>query len=265
MMTAGSVIGSLTVAGIAVASSYAWFLAAWLIAGVASAGLFYPPAFAALTGWYGPRRVQALTTLTLAGGSPARSSRRYTGTGGRLGWRGTYLVLAAVLAAVTIPAHSLGLRLPGPTRPRVRPRWDTALSPSASQPAIPAARHGRDAVRVRPYAALVNLVPLLMAGVCLLGWRRGARARRRRAGRRAALLPRAGFPAWRPGPDCRDHRRGRGGRAAPRPAARPGSAAGGRLGAAGASRRIHPHRGDAGADYWGPSRSRPSTACSIPR
>lgn len=33
MMTAGSVLGSLAVAGISVASSYAWFLAAWLVAG----------------------------------------------------------------------------------------------------------------------------------------------------------------------------------------------------------------------------------------
>ena len=31
-------------------------------------GLFYPSAFAALTGWYGPQRVQALTALTLAAG-----------------------------------------------------------------------------------------------------------------------------------------------------------------------------------------------------
>ena len=61
VMTAGSVLGALSVAGIAVASSYGWFLTAWLAAGIASAGLFYPPAFAALTGWYGSRRVQALT------------------------------------------------------------------------------------------------------------------------------------------------------------------------------------------------------------
>ena len=32
------------------------------------AGVFYPPAFAALTGWYGPDRVRALTALTLAAG-----------------------------------------------------------------------------------------------------------------------------------------------------------------------------------------------------
>ena len=55
VMTAGSVLGAISVAGIAAAPSYWWFLAAWLAAGTASAGLYYPPAFAALTAWYGPR------------------------------------------------------------------------------------------------------------------------------------------------------------------------------------------------------------------
>ncbi len=99
-------LGALSVAGIALATLYGWFLAARLAAGVASAGLFYPPAFAALTGWYGPRRVQALTALSLAAGF---ASTIFAPLAGPLGWRGTYLVLAAVLDAVTIPAHALGL------------------------------------------------------------------------------------------------------------------------------------------------------------
>ncbi len=57
-----------SVAAIAAAPSYGWFLGAWLAAGIACARLYYPPAFAALTVWYGPRRVQALTALTLAAG-----------------------------------------------------------------------------------------------------------------------------------------------------------------------------------------------------
>jgi MFS family permease len=62
-MTAASVLGAVSVAAIAAAPSYGWFIAAWLMAGIASAGLFYPPAFAALTAWYGTQRVRALTTL----------------------------------------------------------------------------------------------------------------------------------------------------------------------------------------------------------
>jgi Major Facilitator Superfamily len=114
VMTAGGVLGAASVAGIATAPSYGWFLAAWLAAGVASAGLYYPPAFAALTVWYGPRRVQALTTLTLAAGFASTIFAPLTSAlSGQAGWRGTYLILAAVLAAITIPVHALGL-LPGP-------------------------------------------------------------------------------------------------------------------------------------------------------
>ena len=126
VMTAGSVLGALAVAGIAAAPDYGWFVAAWLAAGIATAGLYYPPAFAALTTWYGPRRVAALTTLTLAAGFASTIFAPLTSAlAAPLGWRGTYLVLAAVLAAVTIPAHALFLRLPWapvPVSPEARPR-----------------------------------------------------------------------------------------------------------------------------------------------
>jgi MFS family permease len=113
VMTAGSVLAAAAVAGIASAPAYWWFMAAWVAAGVAMAGVFYPPAFAALTGWYGPRRVRALTTLTLAAGFASTIFAPLTATlAGHLSWRSVYLVLAVVLAAVTIPAHALALRLP---------------------------------------------------------------------------------------------------------------------------------------------------------
>ncbi len=54
--------------GIATAPTLPWFFAAWVLAGVAMAGTLYPPAFAALTRWWGPRRVTALTALTLLAG-----------------------------------------------------------------------------------------------------------------------------------------------------------------------------------------------------
>jgi len=66
LMTGGSVVAVGAVAGIAIAPSFGWFVAAWLLAGVAMSATLYPPAFAALTRWYGPRRVRALTVLTLA-------------------------------------------------------------------------------------------------------------------------------------------------------------------------------------------------------
>jgi len=173
VMTAGSVLGAVSVAGIAAAPSYWWFRTAWLAAGVASAGLFYPPAFAALTVWYGPRRVQALTALTLAAGFASTIFAPLTAAlSGQVGWRGTYLILAAVLAAITIPAHALALRPPWP-RPTASAAEASTVALTEEIAAHPADRHvlaSRAFVQLASaatlcafaqYAALVNLVPLL--------------------------------------------------------------------------------------------------------
>ena len=119
VMSAGSVVGVAAVAGLAAAPSWGWFLAAWLVAGVAQAAVLYPPAFTALTRWWAADRVRALTAVTVAGGLASTVFAPLTaGLLGPLGWRGTYLVLAAVLAVVTVPAHLFGLRAPWPAAPR---------------------------------------------------------------------------------------------------------------------------------------------------
>jgi MFS family permease len=77
VMTAGSVLAVPAVLGVASATSLPWFVAWWVLAGVAMGGVFYPPAFAALTRWWGPRSGTALTALTLAAGlasTPARTT-----------------------------------------------------------------------------------------------------------------------------------------------------------------------------------------------
>lgn len=164
VMTAGSALGTAAVVGIALSPSYGWFLVAWLVAGVAMAGLFYPPAFAALTGWYGPDRVRALTTLTVAAGFASTIFAPLTAElSGHLSWRHTYLVLALLLAAITLPAHALALGLP----------WS---SHRHSDERIAVERTDRVVLMSRPfvllavsitlaafalYAVMVNLVPLL--------------------------------------------------------------------------------------------------------
>lgn len=165
LMTAGSALGVLAMTGVASAPDVGVFLAAWAVAGVAMAATFYQPAFAALTRWYGPARVRALTTVTLAGGLASTVFAPLTATlANHLGWRGAYLVLAAILAAVTLPAHALALRAPWPPV-----SVDRAHSPTA----------GHDTTaRTRPfllltaaftlsgfavYAVVIGLVPLLTA------------------------------------------------------------------------------------------------------
>jgi MFS family permease len=68
IMTAGSVLAAASLVGVATAPNFGWFVVAWLGAGVAMGAVLYPPAFAALTRWFGARSVSALTVLTLAGG-----------------------------------------------------------------------------------------------------------------------------------------------------------------------------------------------------
>jgi MFS family permease len=170
VMTAGSALAVAALVAVAEAPSYGWFLAAWLVAGVAMAGVFYPPAFAALTGWYGPQRLPALTTLTLAAGFASTIFAPLTAAlADHLTWRQVYLVLAAILATLTIPAHAWALRLPW------RPDQHTATS--HTDPNAPP--HRGDDRRVLAsreflllvtamtfsafalYAVVVNLVPLL--------------------------------------------------------------------------------------------------------
>jgi MFS family permease len=168
VMTVASVAGAASVAGIAAAPSYWWFLAAWLSAGIASAGLYYPPAFAALTAWYGERRVGALTTLTLAAGFASTIFAPLTSAlAAHLSWRSVLLVLAVVLAVVTIPAHALFLRPPwAPARHEAvtAAGQETAAGLDRQVFASRAFLQLAGAVTLcalAQYAALVSLVPLL--------------------------------------------------------------------------------------------------------
>jgi MFS family permease len=165
VMTAGSLIAVPAVVGIATAPTVAWFFAAWTVAGLAMAGVLYPPAFAALTRWWGPRRVTALTALTLLAGLASTIFAPVTAALlAQLGWRQSYLVLAGVLAVVTVPAHLFGLRGPWPAPdPADRP-GKAGHTPTAivrSRPfllLVPAIALGTFAA----FAVVVNQVPLLI-------------------------------------------------------------------------------------------------------
>jgi MFS family permease len=145
VMTVGSVLAAPAVVGIASASTLPWYFAAWIVAGVAMAGVLYQPAFAALTRWWGPRRVTALTGLTLLAGLASTIFAPITAAlVQHRDWRQTYLVLAVVLAVVTIPAHFLGLR----------GRWPDP------EPAAGAHRDPGAIARSRPFVLLVIAVAL---------------------------------------------------------------------------------------------------------
>jgi MFS family permease len=119
VMTAGSAVASGTVVGIALAPNLVVFFVVWIVAGVAMAAIFYQPAFAALTRWYGDDRIHALTVLTLAAGFSSTIFAPLTAAlVSRSDWRTTYVILAVLLAVVTIPVHAWFLRPPWPDAPR---------------------------------------------------------------------------------------------------------------------------------------------------
>jgi MFS family permease len=164
VMTAGSVLAVPALVGIATAPTLPWFFAAWAVAGVAMAGVLYPPAFAALTRWWGPRRVTALTTVTLLAGLASTIFAPLTAAlSAQLSWRGTYLILAAVLAVITIPAHVFGLRghwpAPDPTEHPDAERDPGAIARSRSFVLLVVAIA---LGTFSAFAVVVNQVPLLI-------------------------------------------------------------------------------------------------------
>ena len=166
VMTAGSLLAVPCTVAIGSAPSYGWFVAAWLVAGLAMAAIFYQAAFAAVTRWYGERRVQGLTVLTLVAGlsstifAPATSFLLE-----QLTWRQTYLVLAGVLAVVTVPLHALALTPPW-TPPSPRPRYPPGGAHRAVPPEVRTAGFvllsaALTLTAFGLYAASIAVIPLL--------------------------------------------------------------------------------------------------------
>ena len=86
------------------------YLAVWMLLGVAIAASLYDPAFATLGRIFGAGARSPITALTLAGGFASTVSWPVTYLLiQRVGWRGTYLVYAAVLAFVAAPLHAFAL------------------------------------------------------------------------------------------------------------------------------------------------------------
>jgi MFS family permease len=113
VMTAGSALAAAATAGVALSPGLGSFFVAWLVAGLSMSAVLYQPAFAALTRWYGQHRVRALTALTLVAGLASTVFAPLTSLLlEHLSWRDTYLVLAGVLAVVTVPLHLVALNLP---------------------------------------------------------------------------------------------------------------------------------------------------------
>jgi MFS family permease len=127
--------------------------------------VFYQAAFAALTRWYGPARVRALTALTLVAGLASTVFAPLTSLLlDHLSWRHTYLVLAVVLAVVTIPLHAFALTPPWtPVRPHHESGDSTPVSVASivRSPGFLLLSGALTLTAFGLYSASLTLIPLL--------------------------------------------------------------------------------------------------------
>lgn len=159
VMTLGSLVGVLGILAASSSMTLPTFVASWLLTGGAMAAVLYPPAFAALTGWGGIRRIQALTALTLVAGLASTVFAPLAAVlVDPLGWRDAYRVLAGILV-ITIPLHWCGLNHPWHWH-----RRDESTAPVTG--AIPSGDSSQTAVwRSPPFLRLVASMSLV--GLCI--------------------------------------------------------------------------------------------------
>jgi MFS family permease len=111
LMTLGSILATLLVLAWSQVSSIVAFYAIWIAIGVVMAAVLYEPAFAVVATWFRRGRGRALTVLTfLAGLASVIFIPLSNWLVQAYGWRTALVILAAILAIVTVPLHGLVLR-----------------------------------------------------------------------------------------------------------------------------------------------------------
>jgi MFS family permease len=115
VMSTGSLVGAFGLVGLVHATNPLVYLLMWIVLGAAMAASLYDSAFATLGRIFGTKARPPITALTLAGGFASTVSwpaTHFLITS--VGWRGTYLVYAALLALIAAPLHAFALPRSGP-------------------------------------------------------------------------------------------------------------------------------------------------------
>jgi MFS family permease len=153
VMTAGSLIGALGLALLARVDSPAGYFAVWVVLGAALSASLYDAAFGTLGRIFGAAARRPITALTLAGGFASTAGWPATHfLVEAVGWRGTYMIYAAVLALVAAPLHAFLL-------PRSRAEVDVPKAGDAKPPAKVLPSKGLPFVLVASAFAAYAFVP----------------------------------------------------------------------------------------------------------
>ncbi len=169
VMPIGSLIGAAGLIALVHTNSAAAYFSVWMVLGVAMAASLYDPAFATLGRIFGAAARAPITTLTLAAGFASTVSWPATQfLIDRVGWRGAYLVYAALLAFVAAPLHAFAL-------PRHRTETVTRPAPVLAPEQKPAAiipAHGRAFILVVAGFASYAFVPSALSAQLLAIFKR---------------------------------------------------------------------------------------------
>jgi hypothetical protein len=167
VMPVGSLLGAIGLVGLVFAPGAVSYFAAWITLGVAMAASLYDPAFATLGRIFGAAARAPITTLTLAGGFASTVSWPATQILlDAIGWRGAYLVYAALLAGLAAPLHAFAL----PRRRAGSSVRSSAASEEAAKPFVPP--HGLAFVLVAAGFAAYAFVPSALSAQLLAIFRK---------------------------------------------------------------------------------------------
>jgi predicted MFS family arabinose efflux permease len=167
VMPVGSLLGAAGLVGLVWAPGAVSYFAAWVTLGAAMAASLYDPAFATLGRIFGAAARAPITTLTLAGGFASTVSWPATQILlDAIGWRGAYLVYAALLAGLAAPLHAFAL----PRQHAGGEMRSTTASEQAAKPAVPA--HGLAFILVAAGFAAYAFVPSALSAQLLAIFRK---------------------------------------------------------------------------------------------
>lgn len=131
LMAVASGVGGAALMLMASGTHRSLYLAAWVMLGIAMAGLLYDSAFAVVTGAFGPHYRRGITLITLVAGFASTVFIPLTQFAvGHLGWQKALFTLGAFLIAFGVPLHLAGIpRFTRASRPPsgipVRERWNS--------------------------------------------------------------------------------------------------------------------------------------------
>jgi MFS family permease len=155
VLVSSSVLFALGLAGIGAAPSLPFYLAAWVVAGVAMGTGLYDAAFATLGRRFGTAARGPITTLTLFAGFASTVCWPLSAFLAELyGWRATCFIYAGLHVAIMLPLNLYATR------------GEIGKSPTAATASAPAkAAAGLRDVRERSMFALAALVLSVAAGI----------------------------------------------------------------------------------------------------